>query len=104
MKFRILAGVHVTGKQIYRKGEVVTSEVDLVEKFGKNKFEKVAESTPEGPDYSDLPEEPTKTQILKMSITQLRALAQRDGVSELLEGITKKGEMAELMVAHYFEN
>jgi hypothetical protein len=38
-QFKVLAGTHAEGREIFRKGDVCSSDLDLVEVFGSEKFE-----------------------------------------------------------------
>jgi hypothetical protein len=47
MRFKVLAGRHVDeNRQMYKKGDVVQTEHDLVKMFGGNKFRKLADQDP----------------------------------------------------------
>ena len=48
-KFRVLRGLHVDRNGEYQVGDVVETETDLVERFGREKFERVVEDIPAKP-------------------------------------------------------
>lgn len=55
-KFKVVEGMHIEGTRRYSKGDVVSSNVDLIKAFPQ-KFTKVEESDPRA-DYSKLEAQP----------------------------------------------
>lgn len=43
MKFQVLRGIHSEGKRIWKRGEIVDSQVNLVERFNQPRCEKFAQ-------------------------------------------------------------
>ena len=56
-QFKVLAGTHAEGREISRRGDIVSSELDLVAVFGSAKFEAVGQPVPVEPDPEPAPVE-----------------------------------------------
>jgi len=47
--FKLLAGTHAEGKEIFKAGDVVSSDIDLADVFGSEKFQAVGNDVPNDP-------------------------------------------------------
>jgi hypothetical protein len=106
MKFKVLNGKHSQDGKVYEAGSVIPSKRDLTKVF-KNKFEKVASSTPSSKgrevlqqtsDEEETPQEPDEeaggdwnAELDSMTIPELRKFALEEDID--LGTATKKEEI-----------
>jgi len=109
MRFRILVGNHTEGfgptEKRYSarnpKGElvddhpdIIKSEIDLTERFGPDKFQRLREDEPDQPHYAaELQEEETEEvdELTTWKVSELREYAEANEID--LEGATRKDEI-----------
>lgn len=107
MKFRLKTGRHIYKDGEERKvavpGQVIETEVNLIERFGTERFEKVSDDTPVGVDENSIPETPGKSMLNNMTVTQLKMVIEREGLEDRFaeEGITKKADMAKALIDYF---
>ena len=95
-KFKLIAGRHITGKteqdrKIYRIGDVVESDRDLVERFGKDKFQRVGDDA-----VATVVNGEARAELEAMSVRDLRELAEADEVE--LGNATRKNEIIRVLL------
>lgn len=80
---------YVLDTRRYEKGDIVESDVDLVQRFGANKFEKITEA----PQVSSSPN--PWDNLESMTVKQLKAFAESQEID--LGGATGKQEILEML-------
>ena len=81
-EFKILAGTHAEGREIFRKGDVVSSELDLVAVFGSNKFEAVNGPVPVEP-------EPAPVEVVEEDDEAEEEDEESENVASSIRGVKK---------------
>lgn len=107
MRFELLAGAHTDGevsqgnRVIYRPGDVIETDVDLAKMFGSDKFRKMDESEPNTPKKRPQSQQvvtvPTREELNKMSMADLRALAAEEEID--VSTTSKKEEVVNMIIS-----
>jgi len=96
--FKLLRGTHAEGKKIYRKGEVVPSNRDLIANF-ENKFVLVKESGEPEP-KKPAPKKPIRAKVAKKPTPTPKKEKKEDAPKEKQEG-AKVGDLGKDVTAEY---
>lgn len=95
MKFQLLAGRHITGqkeeRRIYRIGDVIESDDDLVKRFGGDKFQRVDDDA-KATDVNDS----RRATLEAMTLKELRKFADDEEID--LGGASRKNEIINVIV------
>lgn len=113
MKFKVIDGKHqefttVDGRvktTIYKKGEVIETDVDLAAKFNRGsysiKFELVSDDTPTQQEILAEGDSFSEDSFSDMTVVELKESAAAGGID--LEGATKKEDILKALRLHLVE-